>query len=80
MFKRLILCSLGVSLVHRVDGGVGVASVPAVLVQREASELTRGRPSVALDLVQVMEVYKQRVFRSALSDPSLEFQVTLDQL
>ena len=35
------------------DGVVGVASVPLVLVQRDASERRRGRPSVALDLVQV---------------------------
>ena len=58
-FKGPVLHSLlvslcaGVSLVCGLDGGVSVASVPSVLVQREASERRRGRPSVALDLVQV---------------------------
>jgi len=45
--------TVGISLVYGEEGGVGVASVPSVLVQREASERRRGRPTVALDLVQV---------------------------
>jgi len=50
-----VICNsmfLGVVLVFR-GGAVLVSSLPSVLVQREASEVRRGRPTVALDILQV---------------------------
>lgn len=35
------------------SGSVGVASLPAVLMEREVNEVRRGRPAVALNMVQV---------------------------
>jgi hypothetical protein len=43
---------LGVTLVQEGDS-VGVASLPSVMMDRERSEVKRGRPAVALDMVQV---------------------------
>ncbi len=42
----------GVSLVLQ-ESSAQVTRIPSVLVEREASELRRGRPAVALDIVQV---------------------------
>ena len=44
---------IGVSLKFDGDNSVGVASIPSVLIEREVNEVRRGRPSVALELVQV---------------------------
>ena len=48
-------CVAGVSLVFGGGGGGGVqvCSLPAVFMQREASEVRRGRPTVALAILQV---------------------------
>lgn len=46
------LNSLGVTLVQQ-SGSVGVASLPSVMMERDMSEVKRGRPAVALDMVQV---------------------------
>ncbi len=42
----------GVSLVFHGES-VQVTGIPSVFMVREASELRRGRPTVALDIVQV---------------------------
>ena len=42
----------GVSLIFRCDV-ISVTSIPSVFMEREASELRRGRPTVALDIVKV---------------------------
>ena len=39
------------------DGCVGVASLPSVFMEREVNEVRRGRPTVALELVQVRTLY-----------------------
>ena len=36
-----------------ISGGTAITALPSVLLEREASEIRRGRPAVALDLVQV---------------------------
>ena len=42
----------GVSLVFHEES-VEVTAIPSVFMEREASELRRGRPAVALEIVQV---------------------------
>ncbi len=41
------------TLVDNLSGGTGITTLPSVLMERDASEVRRGRPAVALDLVQV---------------------------
>ena len=41
------------SLRFDCNGSVSVASLPSVLIEREVTEVRRGRPAVALRIVQV---------------------------
>ena len=45
-------CIAGVSLAFQGDN-VLVSSIPSVLMEREVTEVTRGRPTVAVGIVQV---------------------------
>lgn len=38
-------------------GSVAVSSLPSVFMEREVNEVRRGRPAVALDLVQVCTLF-----------------------
>lgn len=56
MCTFLLISLKGVTAKEDGSGSVAIASLPAVLMEREASEIRRGRPAVALDLVQVSDI------------------------
>ena len=58
------LCT-GVTLVHG-GSSVGVASLPSVLMEREFSEVKRGRPAVALDMVRVSQTTLRIMYYSCI--------------
>ena len=48
---------LGLSLKFDADDQVLVTSLPSVFMEREASEIRRGRPTVAPTIVKVLFIY-----------------------
>lgn len=62
LLHNYVPCLVGLSLKFDGHNEVLVTSLPSVFMEREASEIRRGRPTVALSILKVLLIILHRDF------------------